>query len=618
MRLWKKKAEQLRRIIPHMKAECGSALVLVMFVVLLLTILGLAVLSATVGGAQRSETRENDVQSLHLAQKGLSEATAYIQSQLKGLQPEGIDPARLETILQKLDNNKSSLKVTTELQSVSSAVEGIDLVDKQEGTQSIKYLINVSASASVNGVQRKLMQQIVIDSYPDFLKYVFGSEQTLRLNGTPQLQGNIYAGDKLVVTNTAEYIYKNTEYDETAPLQFPAVTANSAGTASGEVHVQSMDSIKYRENGAGETFLPEAGTQQNLILQEILHTTPDQIKLKEQKKFVQINVEESFYDKLIEGLSDPALGGSEETVQKDLRNGIRTAHEGGTQALNNWLNTRTEVARIAGMPVPPQKEQPAPDATQEEKDKLLDEYNSKLRNYKDQLKQLEELKASVIFNGDLLIDGLAYKKLFYPPNTQNSALDTKSGEHPRWFIVAGNLEIDNYTAGFMPVRANILVTGNVKIKGNVEFDSTMLVLGDTTVEDANIKGIRDSNGVKELVLISKGKVLVNRLDAFAVNKPSEEEIMEAFFYTDSSGELYGVGSMFQLKGGFFAKGDLTVNAVSGTVTEPSVPGKLLITTLMEPKRFVIDYKSDVYDHQQSSLPRVQTVNVHVGPLQLVN
>lgn len=65
-----------------LKEERGSALVLVMFIVLILTILGLSVLSATVGGAQRTETRKNDVQSLHLAEKTLDEAVAYITSSL--------------------------------------------------------------------------------------------------------------------------------------------------------------------------------------------------------------------------------------------------------------------------------------------------------------------------------------------------------------------------------------------------------------------------------------------------------------------------------------------------------------------------------------------------------
>lgn len=74
--------------------ERGSALVLVMFVALLLTILGLAILGATMGGAQRTETRENDVQSLHLAQKGLDEAVAYIQTKLDGR--KDIDPDHME------------------------------------------------------------------------------------------------------------------------------------------------------------------------------------------------------------------------------------------------------------------------------------------------------------------------------------------------------------------------------------------------------------------------------------------------------------------------------------------------------------------------------------------
>lgn len=65
-----------------LRSERGSALVLVMFIVLLLTILGVTVLSATIGGARRAETRENDVQSLHLAQKSIDEAIAYITANL--------------------------------------------------------------------------------------------------------------------------------------------------------------------------------------------------------------------------------------------------------------------------------------------------------------------------------------------------------------------------------------------------------------------------------------------------------------------------------------------------------------------------------------------------------
>lgn len=629
MKFSKKKKGSFSQFVANMESERGSALVLVMFVVLLLTILGLAVLGATVGGAQRSETRENDVQSLHLAQKGLNEAAAYIQSELQGLKLEDIDPQSLGDILGKLDDNKSSLKVATELQSTSSgSVDGIeydDNNDKKIGKQSIQYTITISSKAVVNGVERTLRQQVIIDSYPDFLKYVFGSQKTLRLNGSPILKGNVYAGEKLLVTNTPWYTYLGRRYPEVT-LDFPKVTSNADGSALGEIHVQAMDNIKYKENFQPKesvssedqednmTSLPGNETARNDILNKILHVNSSNIKIKEKNKFVQINVEESFFDKLAQGLTLS----KDDSTQKTLRNSMRAEYNQSTAQLNSWIIGRSEVTHIQGMPVAPVKVLPdAEEAVVEQYEKDLNDYNMKLQ-------QLETLDSTMIFNGNLVVDGLAYKKLFYPPETSTQN-DPKSGELPRWFIVAGNLEINNFTADFLPVRANILVTGNVKIKGNVEFDSTMLVLGETTVEDANVMGIRSSNGLnneetKELVLISKGKVLINRLHAFAVNEPSVEETMEAFFYTDSSGELYGVGSMFHLIGGFFAKGNLTVNAVTGKVVEPDplTGGSLVISQTPAPERFVIDYKPDIYENQQSSLPRVQTVNVNVGPMQLVN
>lgn len=109
--------------------ERGSALVLVMFVALLLTILGLAVLGATVGGAQRTETRENDVQSLHLAQKGLDETAAYIQTKLDGR--KDIDPDHMEDeikdIVLEIKNKMvvDSYDVSTDLSGAGGTIKSI-------------------------------------------------------------------------------------------------------------------------------------------------------------------------------------------------------------------------------------------------------------------------------------------------------------------------------------------------------------------------------------------------------------------------------------------------------------------------------------------------------------
>ncbi|TXK85384.1 hypothetical protein [Paenibacillus sp. N3.4] len=66
-----------------LKEERGAALLLVLFIILVFAMLGLAVMSASIGGAVRSETKQKDVQSLHLADKALNEAVAMIQGMLQ-------------------------------------------------------------------------------------------------------------------------------------------------------------------------------------------------------------------------------------------------------------------------------------------------------------------------------------------------------------------------------------------------------------------------------------------------------------------------------------------------------------------------------------------------------
>lgn len=61
------------------------------------------------------------------------------------------------------------------------------------------------------------------------------------------LKGNVYAGEKLLITNTPWYTYLGHRYPEVT-LDFPTVMSNADGSAPGEVHVQAMSNIKYKEN----------------------------------------------------------------------------------------------------------------------------------------------------------------------------------------------------------------------------------------------------------------------------------------------------------------------------------------------------------------------------------
>lgn len=593
------------RLSRRLRSEDGSALVLVMFIVLLLTILGMGVLSATVGGAVRTETRENDVQSLHLAQKGLDEATAYIQARLAKM--TDINPDKLENVLSGLD--KEGLNVSTELGTGSSGtIDYIEYKDKNLNGQMRQYYIDVEASALVNGVQRTLQQRITVDSYPDFLKYAFGSERDVIINGAPVLKGNIYAGNKLIVSNRADYTYLGDPSLKKVTM-FPQVLPNGADAAnSGEVFVQSLKNIEYHvydESGnGGDAKILADSSDMGQTVKNILGTDLEKINIKDQKKFVQINVEESFIDKLVEAAS-PANEVAAEQLRKKLGDLSKTE-------LAEWLKTGSLI-QPKQVTAPPEKPVQNEEESNEEYQARLVQYNNELLAYH---RYFMDMNQSYRVEGNLTIDGSDYYGITFTETAKRGGL-------PKWLVVDGDLNIFNNTSDFISIKANVLVTGNVTIKGNVSFDSTMFVQGGTKVEDAVISGLGTGTDRKELVLISKGPVLVNRIDAFSNLDPAD---MNAFFYTDDKADLYGVGSIFWLTGGFFSKGNLTVNAVLGNANEPpgAAAGDELefsepqITDPRARERFRVVYNHNVYTDQQTSLPRVRKVNISVSPMRLVS
>lgn len=552
--------------------ERGSALVLVMFIALLLTLMAVTVFAAAIGGAQRAETRENDVQSLHLAEKTLDEAIARITSNLQTIVKDSVDGTQ-EELEQKIDQYLSSLEegsnssdlinTSTELTNASGKLLDLDYEKITYEQQTAAYKVTLTVEAEVNGVQRELTQEVTFDTYPDFLKYVLGSESNLIINGSPYIEGNIYAGDELRIQDKAEYYYQSEDMKtlKTSPLEL-----------TGNAYIQSLSQVVYKLNDTvknAEELLDEAENNDYIIPEK-------QLRIRNHRKFVEMNVRESFVDKIIESLSG---SGSDRSI-------IRNQMNSGT--LGEYLrNYPVYYDAIDGMPAKP--------TVSEQSDKPEDQEAWAV--YRAQIERFTHPVKSVIYRGNLTYDGVELTGIEY---------GSKTG---KWFVVDGDLTINNYRETPIVIRANMLVTGKLQIRGNVELDSTIMVLdsgnGDdysVLVEDASISG----SGV----VMSEGSILINRLDAFQNNT----EVLNAFFYTDSTAELYGVGSILSLNGGFFAKGDLTVNAVKGeTYAGNGVIETKAGTDLV---RFSAKYNEEVYRQQQEGLPRVNQISVQVGALQL--
>ncbi|AIQ49676.1 hypothetical protein R70723_30200 [Paenibacillus sp. FSL R7-0273] len=596
---------QKGKLFKILQREQGSALVLVMFVVLLLTILGLGVLSATVGGSQRTETRESDVQTLHLTEKSLEEAAAYITSGLNGkkLSPDALQDTITNNINELLTTKSS---VQTDLSNAEGTIKNITFDNPEEASKTLIYKLTVTAEAKVNGVTRQLQQQLIIDANPDFLKYALGSEGDVIINGAPLIQGNLYAGGELKIRDLAYYKYMGSPTREASTI-YPVVSPIVKGDDYGQVYVQSLNSIQYASGSSGNynniatgTSSGTVVTQDDIInsnLKDVLglelnsnSTDPvyplDKINIKKHQKFVQIDVEESFIDKLVEATS---------SNNRDL---LKEYFIDNDPNISLTYPSTFNILHNEPRPIPPTDTE-APDY----EDKF-DEYESSLQDYLDNLAKLYTLNTHAVLEDNLVVNGIDYEDVLF---TEQAKEDSK------WLIVKGNLFINNESvADTINVRGNILVTGDVIIKGKVNFDSTMFVLGKATIDDAIIHGLSN----KQLVLISQKDMLVNRVDKFSSQVPDR---MDAFLYTEGQATLYGVGTTLSINGGVFSKGTLTINAVVGEVLEPTSASSAtpLLFNGGDYRRLQIKYDKSIYEAQKGGLPRVNQVNVTKGPLKLI-
>lgn len=191
-----------------------------------------------------------------------------------------------------------------------------------------------------------------------------------------------------------------------------------------------------------------------------------------------------------------------------------------------------------------------------------------------------------------------------------------------WFIINGDLQIPRDTE----VPGNIIVTGDLIIQGNefdnslsnneteteeddnIYFNSTIYVMGKTSITNTNIKRLNSVPSSK-LILLTKGKLSIYRINEFSSSKNIEP--LDAFFYTDTEAELYGVASLFEINGGLFANKKLTVNAIrqnSFSIRTDDIKSVIEPVTVQRSNdsRFFVEHDRSVLldPNRLNSLPRV--------------
>ncbi|MGG1550668.1 hypothetical protein [Paenibacillus ferrarius] len=605
------------------KEERGAALLLVLFIIVVFTMIGMAVVSASLGGAVRTETKQKDVQSVHLAEKALNEAVARVQGLLDGMTTINMDQLsdELEVLMGQINgSDEVSSEYEDQYGKDQSGVRTTAVLNKDHPPPKI----TITAHATIQGIERDLQQVIEINYYPDVLNYAAGSEDgNLIINGAPYFTGgnggNLYAGKQLLIKNEAEYYYNSP--DDAAPKKsytkyFPLL--------KGTAYVQSLKNIQYCDaqptcNSYNKYVQDVDGDVEAKKVKDILGETSE-AQIKSRKDFIGIKMDESFVDKLTEAIH----GGSDEwgAINEILKN---------KSSLAQYLMYSGRIVQTS--PIKPLQEDP---------DAMTD-YETKMREFKQYVNGLNQLgkaeTGSILFRGDFTLSSTDFTKLTFSGAGKDvhDEIPGKSGYFStNWFIIDGDLNIVNTSDTPIEVRANLLVTGNVKIRGFVKMDATIFTMGETTIEDASIQGLKrdkDANGIedsdeqpRELVLMSKGKILITRVNTnpngtfktiqsgFEASSNSNGDIqaLDAFFYTDDSAELYGVGSIFWIRGGFFSKHNLTINAIRGnaTVLDDEIEGEYEPDGIRS--RFIISYNNEIINHQASALPRITKAQLTRG------
>ncbi|MGD6832042.1 hypothetical protein ACQCT5_07760 [Sutcliffiella halmapala] len=573
----------------------GSTLLLVLIISTVFMILGLSILTMALNGSSRTQLRSEAFGTMYKGKEELE----FIVATFKG---EVEDPSKVKLSYElTMDSyNNSLLGIVDQLKVNYPELTVTDqtplfIPNQLERDQSFTRIFEFSLPAESDTYSKEVKKRVILTPAPSFLDYALGSygldesEGNLDLNGSSNIKGSIIA-NKLSVKNSANF--KDKLGKRLTGTNYPGIL--------GDVFVQNELSLyNYPAMDPVEkTSVNNVKTINDLLNYFYLDSRPSFQRLNEE--FVEVQFDQSFLFKFNEQLNVSKKFGlsdfqDEAQLIKDLNKELSfTVNPGDIDRLGVLKLDRVDFSK--------------PIVSKE-------------------AIQMMSSDQAITFEHDIIVtEDLTITSINNNPITLNGNI-----------VVVGDLELNAYN---VPIyhRGTITVLGNLRINGNdvlfnntdnntVYFDSTIYNWKESFISNINIKGRDD----KQLVLLSRDNITITRInDLYSYtnqyeNSSSLEEIMsgsflnntvsplDAYFYTEKKAELYGVGSLFYINGGVFAKESLEVNAVRGNIEEVnevlSIPDALAQNG--RKTRFQVIHDPNVLLDQLSRLPLSEKLRVIV-------
>ncbi|AKS39102.1 hypothetical protein NP92_05605 [Anoxybacillus gonensis] len=542
--------------------ERGYSLVLVMLTVTVFFIIGLTILSVSIYQAKFTQVRVEDVTSLHDAVKAVEETVAELKVKVEQLTLS--TPAQLD-----VDLGNAQVGFLNELMN-RHGVTIEDITDEKGIVRNHLFtrVFRISAPYGNKAVTR----EVIITNAPSFLKYALGSRENVTLNGGAYIDGNIYAGKDIYVTNVANYIYNSTLYS--VQTSFPTTSEKS---------ILFVDGNRYacdHENGAKSCY-----TISNEFTKNMNDFSSSSLSFqyqgpsiqKEQEEFIDVNFDFTLKDKLLSAAGIDAFDQSKQTQYQNL----------------------------ISLPLSELVEQLKPSFA--------------FVTVDDATNLPTALDVAIASGKSIFLDTSTVPYFDITSFTLNDG---------QWLIVNGDLTLENAGSSPLQISGNIIVLGNLTITGQVAFDSTIYVNGNTSIYNTTISGL---NG-KEVVLLTKEELEIARVNEFTNNFSLTTPNLKGFFYTDSNAVIYAVGSYINIEGGLFARGNgsiipytdengLIINTYRGETNESgtNLSFQTPISSEEDQKqyaRFVVKHNKDVFINRGLGLPLVKQLAVIVDELRV--
>lgn len=512
-------------------------------------------------------------------------------------------------------------------------------------------LITNNPEETEGDITRTLRKRIILSPLPSFLKYAVGSdssneEEGLFLNGSPNIAGNIFA-NMLHISDEANYQQRNGDWNKVSAL-LPSVTGVIYSTASAIIPLLEDDNFYKGE-------VPSLNHDSQFIDIEYDATFIQRVNniLSDNNLPMQLNSIEDIPTLLVNWKNhiQSIIQANSFITNEDSQS--LQVQVPATSLIGDSLEELEDSFSIESNTSPLVFDQPI----SIDGSVVINSTNNKI-TFNDELVVNGDLylvsnedmsfSAPIFVSGDVHIvnfsgavdmysDIIASGSITIESEAEQSD-DLNNGIHMQGNILSGSdltIRPLNTSASF---NSNMISIGDFTVGGDekgehlgendvIQFNSVVYSLGESFVSNVNIIGLiyedTFSNQLTEgqLILLAKNKLTITRMNEFnqfedldengypyLPNENTAIKPLKAFFYTEDNAELYGVGSLFYIKGGIFANKKLEINAIRANQSFNSIQD---IPSSSEGKlsRFIVDYDQDVLIKGIDALPIVDKLQI---------